>query len=717
MRVWLLVMLIGCGRIGFDARGDANSDSVGDGPVARCKFLDVATGRDHTCAIDGDGSVFCWGRNDYGQVNGATSGPKTIPTQVTLPAAATRIAVGRDFSCANAGGDVYCWGNNDLGQLGVGDVAERTGPVRINLGVAASDIVAGTFHGCAVGAADGQVFCWGQNQHFAVGTATLDAVVPTPTALTGVTGVRAISLGHRHGCAVSTDGMTRCWGRDEFGQLATTPLNDHAPMIASNVSAVDVSAGGRHTCGVDAAGQLHCWGRNEAGELGIGSVDTGPHATSSTMLLAGVTQIATGAYGTCAIHGGGTLSCWGDATRANGSFDVSPSPVDTPITDAAKLSYGYFHACVIRASGELLCWGLDDTGELGRGKRSAAAAPVAATIATPTLIAAGGLHVCAVVGADVLCWGHNPNGQLGNGTRNGTRTPTVIATGLTTIEGLSAGSNHTCAWGLGQVQCWGKVLGGIQLTPAFVAGFASVERVVSGDRHDCALGGGTVQCWGDNDRGQLGNNTMTPSATPVTVNNISAATAMCAGTQHACAIDAGAVKCWGGNGAGELGDNTQTDRLQPVAPGLTASSLACGRSHTCALDAGGDVYCWGRNLSGEIGLGTFTAPIKVPMKVTLPEKAVSISSGGYGTCARLMSGAVACWGASEQGEIGIGAFGTTAVPKLATGLANADLLAIGRSGGCARIGGVVKCFGDARMLGNGDNSDAVPMSPSFTCTQ
>ncbi|HEY5946845.1 MAG TPA: RCC1 domain-containing protein, partial [Kofleriaceae bacterium] len=50
--------------------GDARID--GDGSVvvdaSRCAAVDIAAGGDHTCASNGTGDLFCWGRGDDGQI-------------------------------------------------------------------------------------------------------------------------------------------------------------------------------------------------------------------------------------------------------------------------------------------------------------------------------------------------------------------------------------------------------------------------------------------------------------------------------------------------------------------------------------------------------------------------------------------------------------------------------------------------------------------------
>jgi alpha-tubulin suppressor-like RCC1 family protein len=174
------------------------------------------------------------------------------------------------------------------------------------------------------------------------------------------------------------------------------------------------------------------------------------------------------------------------------------------------------------------------------------------------------------------------------------------------------------------------------------------------------------------------------------------------------------------NSNGQLGDNTQTDRGQPVALVLAAApiSVACGRAHTCALDNTGKVACWGRNFSGELGLGDYNSPRTTPQPVPLPGNAVLIFAGGYATCAELTGGKVVCWGDGERGQLGNGMFATSDVPIEAAAMDSTALIELDRGGGCFQLsGGSISCFGSFWLFGNGDNSDAVPMSPSFTCAQ
>ena len=209
----------------------------------------------------------------------------------------------------------------------------------------------------------------------------------------------------------------------------------------------------------------------------------------------------------------------------------------------------------------------------------------------------------------------------------------------------------------------------------FTDGSATAVSITAGFYHTCAvLNTGAVNCWGSNSDGQLGNGTTTSSLVPVAVSAFTGgatAVSITAGGYHTCALlNTGAVNCWGANGAGRLGNGTTTDSSAPVAVAAftdvsaTAVSITAGSSHTCALLNTGAVNCWGRNFNGQLGNGTNTdssAPVAVD-PFTGGATAVSITAGGFHTCALLNTGAVNCWGANGAGRLGNGTTTDSSVP-------------------------------------------------------
>ncbi|HCZ28820.1 TPA: hypothetical protein DHU97_03725, partial [Candidatus Saccharibacteria bacterium] len=83
-----------------------------------------------TCAI-AEGRLYCWGYGVYGQNGNGTTNSLTTPTAVISPLAGKTVtkvssssdgdpANGYNHTCAIADGSLYCWGIGNNGQVGNG---------------------------------------------------------------------------------------------------------------------------------------------------------------------------------------------------------------------------------------------------------------------------------------------------------------------------------------------------------------------------------------------------------------------------------------------------------------------------------------------------------------------------------------------------------------------------------------------------------------------
>lgn len=94
----------------------------------------------------------------------------------------------------------------------------------------------------------------------------------------------AISAGFDHVCAIFEGGSVKCWGSNEYGQLGlgdfqdrgTSPahMGDNLPIVdlGTGRSATAISAGPWWTCAILDDGSTKCWGKNEYGQLGLGDI-------------------------------------------------------------------------------------------------------------------------------------------------------------------------------------------------------------------------------------------------------------------------------------------------------------------------------------------------------------------------------------------------------------------------------------------------------------
>lgn len=93
----------------------------------------LAVGGGHVCALEKDGTVWCWGANDKGQLGtGSTdTSPSPTPTKIPTLSNVVDIVSGANHVCAlEKNGSVWCWGLNDRGQLGAG-TANSLSPVQV----------------------------------------------------------------------------------------------------------------------------------------------------------------------------------------------------------------------------------------------------------------------------------------------------------------------------------------------------------------------------------------------------------------------------------------------------------------------------------------------------------------------------------------------------------------------------------------------------------
>jgi alpha-tubulin suppressor-like RCC1 family protein len=336
----------------------------------------------------------------------------------------------------------------------------------------------------------------------------------------------------------------------------------------------------------------------------------------------------------------------------------------------------FSHTCAV-VNGGLQCWGAGESAQLGDGllaPRSPRPVAVFVPGAGVSDVAAGGVHTCAVVKAEVLCWGSNVWAQTGAPRPFIVTAPTRVAGLPGPAQRVAAGAHHTCAISLGTLWCWGENADGevgipscpareppakCKVRPARVEGLAGeITAVALGRAHSCAVAGGVAQCWGANDRGQLGDGTTAGRSTPAPVRGISGAvTALAAGGDHSCALAGGKAFCWGANDRGQLGDGTAEDRLEAVASaGLPAevTALAAGSGHTCAASHGG-VTCWGDDREGQLGggprAGLNPRPVAVP---DVPGDVSALAAGADHVCAVRAERRVVCWGDNDFGQLGSG---------------------------------------------------------------
>jgi alpha-tubulin suppressor-like RCC1 family protein len=336
-------------------------------------------------------------------------------------------------------------------------------------------------------------------------------------------------------------------------------------------------------------------------------------------------------------------------------------------------------SAVLADEGVVNSFGADGFGQLGNNATLADSnAPVAVSGSTNVVnVASGDYHGLAVLSdGTVKAWGRNSDGQLGNGSTTNAAVPVNVST-ITNIFAVAAGTGHSLALrNDGTVWAWGLNANGqlgdgstttrttaVQVMIGAGNPLTGIVHVAAGGTHSIALrNDGTVWAWGANNRGQLGDGTLTQRANPVQVLNnatglgLTGIISISGGFQHslACAVD-GKTYSWGANGFRQLGDGTITDRNRAVNVGTAdnAAQVAAGQYFSLVLRKDGTVIGWGYNFRGQLGDGTNTNRSTASVAVGLTQ-VVAIAAGSSHSAAVRHDGTLWTWGLNDKGQLGNG---------------------------------------------------------------
>ncbi|MBK6849974.1 MAG: hypothetical protein IPG96_21360, partial [Proteobacteria bacterium] len=328
-------------------RGTIDGGSASALPVLEQKGSEVVPlngviqallGRSHGCARRNDGSLWCWGKNDLGQLGDGTTLTRTYPVPVTAltgGAAVEQAAAGGSFVCVRrTDGTLWCWGSNATGELGDGTTISRSSPVRVTaLGTETVDLAAGSTYACAR-QADGRLWCWGDNGFGQLGDGTtLPRAAPAPVTALG-TAVAQVSLGGGQSCARLGDGSVWCWGKNTYGQVGDGTTIDRyhpTPVTGLGTTAVELAVGGGHGCARHDDGSVSCWGFALQGQVGDGTtVLSRPLPVAVAGLGTTAAELGSGGTHSCARRTDGTLSCWGENLHGQlGDGTAGGSPIPT----------------------------------------------------------------------------------------------------------------------------------------------------------------------------------------------------------------------------------------------------------------------------------------------------------------------------------------------------------------------------------------------------
>ncbi len=176
-----------------------------------------------------------------------------------------------------------------------------------------------------------------------------------------------------------------------------------------------------------------------------------------------------------------------------------------------------------------------------------------------------------------------------------------------------------------------------------------------------------------------------------------------------------------------------TPQPRRPAPDLpTATAVAAGFDHTCALLEDKTMSCWGRDYAGQLGRAGFISWSNVPERVQNVSEVTAIIAGAAYSCALHVDGTISCWGRNynrqlgnadcikdsygyfvewcneETRQLGNGNFFGPGLPVQVSDIVDATAISAGDSHVCAlHANGTVSCWGgnSRGQIGNGERGD------------
>jgi alpha-tubulin suppressor-like RCC1 family protein len=652
----------------------------------------VAAGQNSGAAIKSNGTLWMWGKNDYGQLGQNNLTYRSSPTQVgSLTTWSSVYNSGSVTFAIKTDGTLWAWGYGGsglgYGALGQGNTDDRSSPTQIGSLTTWStvSISAGSATSALGIAANGKLYAWGGNSYGQLGLNDQSYRL-LPVQVGALTTWSKVSAGYSHSAGIKTDGTLWAWGNGYYGGLGNNDggsLNYRSSPIQVGALTTwsSVSVGQYFTTAIKTNGTLWVWGYSGSGAGGQSSLVN----TSSPIQVGALTNwlsVYAGPNNIFALKTDGTLWAWGPNGASGVIGDGNTASRSSPVqigtaTDWVSVAFGTTFTTGTKTNGSRWAWGDDIYGRLGNDKNNTA--PILSPVqvgGTPSVtawnrISNGSTHSHGIkVDGTLWAWGVNSSGRLGLNDVTYRSSPTQVGSG-TTWAFVSASYNHTAAIKTdGTLWTWGSNISFGQLGLNDAVGRSSPTQVGSGTTWAYVTTGwyttaaiktdGTLWTWGSNDSGQLGLNlTGGYRSSPTQVGSLTNWLSVSASYGHIAAIKTdGSLWIWGAeDGYGQLGLGTNaTRRSSPTQVGSLTNwaKVSCGFNRTFAIKTDGTLWTWGWNNSYcPLGLGdqiTRSSPTQIGALTNWFSVSSSYSSGiGLKT-----NGTLWAWGNNRYSQLGLG---------------------------------------------------------------
>ena len=472
-----------------------NTNLVYTPSIVKVDIADVASGSAYTLAVDVFGKLWSWGANDLGQLGDSTTQGRSSPVQIGSDTTWSQVAAGAGFTSAaiKTDGSLWLWGRNQFGQIGDETTVNKSSPVNVAVTTGPwNQVAVGYGHVAAINTSR-QLWCWGDNSKGQCGRPVVTQSYSSPVQ-TQVGGYNwnTISAGVEWTGATKVDGTLWNWGYGTYGSLGNNQdISYDSPIetVAGGSGWAKVSGFSYGVAGLRLEGTSptpptptptptstptpsNIWGSgyNQYGQLGDGTIFDRSSPVQNIVSGNTWTGISGGGAHAGAIYQDGSLWMWGLNSSAQlggayvGNLTISPVQINTGAAKWSSVSCGGYHTVALGEDQSIWTWGYNYFGQCGNGyTTNVLVTTILDTDYDWSKISAGATFSAAIKASDktLWLWGNNDSGQLGDGTTTSRSSPVQEFFSYEWSQ-VSCGYNHAAAiaYPSNELYLWGNNFNG-----------------------------------------------------------------------------------------------------------------------------------------------------------------------------------------------------------------------------------------------------------------
>ena len=606
----------------------------------------VITNGSHTISLREDGKVFTWGDNTYGQLGNGTVITSDEPVEVTFPEGTiiTQIAAGENHNVAlDSNGNVWTWGRNNNYQIGNTRENQYT-PYKVSNLPKVIKIAAGNNNTMVI-TENNELYAWGLNAYGDLGLGTYTNKV-LPKKVKGVHDIIDISGGKSHYIVLNRAGEVFATGSNLYGQLGIGnneigKINEFQKVeIKDKIGTID--AGDISNIATTVDGYVYTWGGNTYSTLGTEDKEN-KNVPTKLKDVKNIRQASIGKTHTILRDGNNNVYVTG--TNSNGQLGLGTTEnkttfeQNTLINNVIRVSSGDTYTVFLKEDGSVWACGDYNHGNKEKKSRTRSEEPVLVGSDTSSLDTMEIVLVKSEIQSILANAKFKFNLIYIEQNDKSDFEYTSYNNDIAKIdeEGNVLGIREGTTWAKVKDKKTGKesvaIIRVVDNNTEYSTHVA--PNTVSGKNYALGLKeDGTIWTWGYDASG------LADSNVPVSTNVISTYNSVSAGKNYALATRKdGTAWAIGSNNYGQLGlGNYETKAKLVQIEGLTdITAISAGETHSIALDSYGTVYGWGSNANGELSSKYIGKDTSKPVVISMPRDTIIQVSAGKGESAFVTS--------------------------------------------------------------------------------